>query len=191
VRDRAGHVYHLVISPNYLHVACPILRSSTFNSDFLPLGCWDHVYVSPPSALSLHHCPHRLRYSFAILLSGCRTILRPGAMWFIRDPQDQNSHPIRDILDRPTLTQLRKIILSAVMYSLVVACVVASVAGLLMLGRKLVMPLRWKNRQVQISHLMFCISLVETRTGNLCRMYQLTLSFSTLCFHIRCITFGQ
>src|ERR1700722_2936045 len=74
--------------------------------------------------------------------------MRPGAMWFIKDPQDQNSHPIRDILDRPTLTQLRKICISGLMYSFVVACVVGSVAGLLVLGSKSIMPFRWKNRFV-------------------------------------------
>jgi len=69
-------------------------------------------------------------------------------MWFIKDPQDQNSHPIRDILDRPTFTQLRKIFVSAIMYSFVVACVVGSVAGLLVLGSKSsIMPFRWKNRE--------------------------------------------
>jgi E3 ubiquitin-protein ligase MARCH6 len=86
------------------------------------------------------------RYSFAVLLSGCRAVMRPGAMWFIKDPQDQNSHPIRDILDRPTLTQLRKIFMSAILYSVVVACVVGSVAGLLILGNKSILPFRWKNR---------------------------------------------
>ncbi|XP_006462126.1 hypothetical protein AGABI2DRAFT_118987 [Agaricus bisporus var. bisporus H97] len=86
-------------------------------------------------------------YSFAVLLSGCRAVMRPGAMWFIKDPQDQNSHPIRDILDRPTLTQLRKIFMSAILYSVVVACVVGSVAGLLILGNKSILPFRWKNRE--------------------------------------------
>ncbi|KAJ6568247.1 hypothetical protein DFH09DRAFT_1261311 [Mycena vulgaris] len=86
-------------------------------------------------------------YSFAVLLAGCRTLLRKGAMWFIKDPQDQNSHPIRDILDRPTLTQLRKICVSGIMYSFVVACVVGSVAGLLFVGSKSILPFRWKNRE--------------------------------------------
>lgn len=86
-------------------------------------------------------------YSFALLLSGCRSVMRPGAMWFIKDPQDQNSHPIRDILDRPTLTQLRKICISGLMYSFVVVCVVGSVAGLLVVGSKSIMPFRWKNRE--------------------------------------------
>ncbi|KAF7345383.1 RING-CH-type domain-containing protein [Mycena venus] len=86
-------------------------------------------------------------YSFAVLLAGCRTLLRKGAMWFIKDPQAQDSHPIRDILDRPTLTQLRKICVSGVMYSFVVACVVGSVAGLLFIGSKSILPFRWKNRE--------------------------------------------
>jgi len=86
-------------------------------------------------------------YTFAVLLSGCRSVMRPGAMWFIKDPQDQNSHPIRDILDRPTLVQLRKIFISGLMYSFVVACVVGSVAGLLLMGSKSIMPFRWKNRE--------------------------------------------
>ncbi|KAJ7249539.1 hypothetical protein B0H12DRAFT_696107 [Mycena haematopus] len=86
-------------------------------------------------------------YSFAVLLAGCRTLLRKGAMWFIKDPQAQDSHPIRDILDRPTLTQLRKICVSGVMYSFVVACVVGSVASLLFVGSKSILPFRWKNRE--------------------------------------------
>ncbi|EGN95092.1 hypothetical protein SERLA73DRAFT_61388 [Serpula lacrymans var. lacrymans S7.3] len=86
-------------------------------------------------------------YQFAILLAGCRTIMRPGAMWFIKDPQDQNFHPIRDILDRPTLTQLRKLLVSAVMYSVVVACGVGSIATLLFIGNKSIFPLRWKTRE--------------------------------------------
>ncbi|KAG6898308.1 hypothetical protein C0992_011899 [Termitomyces sp. T32_za158] len=86
-------------------------------------------------------------YAFAVVLSGCRSVMRPGAMWFIKDPQDVNSHPIREILDRSTWEQLRKILISGVMYSCVVACVIGSVAGLLEIGHKSIMPIRWKNRE--------------------------------------------
>ncbi|KAF4610509.1 hypothetical protein D9613_006687 [Agrocybe pediades] len=86
-------------------------------------------------------------YGVAILLSGCRSVMRPGAIWFIRDPQDQNTHPIRDILDRPTLTQLRKIGQSAIMYASIVALLVGSVAGLLLLGNGSITPFRWKTRE--------------------------------------------
>ncbi|CDO76301.1 hypothetical protein BN946_scf184917.g17 [Trametes cinnabarina] len=86
-------------------------------------------------------------YQFAVLLSGCRGIMRPGAMWFIKDPQDQNFHPIRDILERPTLVQLRKLLLSAAMYGLVVASGVATISGILRLFRGTIMPFRWKIRE--------------------------------------------
>ncbi|KAH9924822.1 hypothetical protein B0H21DRAFT_764612 [Amylocystis lapponica] len=86
-------------------------------------------------------------YQFAILLAGCRGIMRPGSMWFIKDPQDQNFHPIRDILERPTLVQLRKLLLSAVMYGLVVAAGVGTVSGILRLFSHIVMPFRWKIRE--------------------------------------------
>ncbi|KAN0115652.1 hypothetical protein V8E52_006771 [Russula decolorans] len=86
-------------------------------------------------------------YQFAILLAGCRTIMRPGAMWFIKDPSDQNFHPIRDILERPALVQLRKLSVSAIMYGLVVACGVGSIGGLMRLGSGIVLPLRWKPRE--------------------------------------------
>ncbi|KAL0574135.1 hypothetical protein V5O48_007824 [Marasmius crinis-equi] len=105
-------------------------------------------YQAPLTAMFYHWIAGTLfMYSFAVLLSGCRSVMRPGAMWFIKDPQDQNSHPIRDILDRPTLVQLRKIFISGIMYSFVVAITVGSVAGLLLIGSRSVMPFRWKNRE--------------------------------------------
>lgn len=76
--------------------------------------------------------------------------MRPGGMWFIKDPQDQNAHPIRDILDRPALIQLRKICVSGVMYSFVVVCTICSVAALLFFGRQVVLPFRWKTRYVSV-----------------------------------------
>ncbi|TDL24001.1 hypothetical protein BD410DRAFT_786709 [Rickenella mellea] len=86
-------------------------------------------------------------YQFAILLAGCRSIMRPGSMWFIKDPQDQNFHPIRDILERPTIVQLRKLAVSAVMYSVVVACGMGSIVAFLRIWGKTLMPLRWEMRE--------------------------------------------
>ncbi|THH12440.1 hypothetical protein EW146_g7700 [Bondarzewia mesenterica] len=85
-------------------------------------------------------------YQFAILLAGCRTVMRPGAMWFIKDPSDQNFHPIRDILERPALVQIRKLSVSAVMYGMVVACGVGTIGGIMRLSST-VLPLRWKPRE--------------------------------------------
>lgn len=112
--------------------------------------------------------------------------MRPGAMWFIKDPQDQNSHPIRDILERPTFLQLRKIMASAVMYAVVVAAVVGSVAGLLLLGSKSIMPFRWKNRLV-VQHTNFVESLLIFVQESLFRVSQWTSSSFTWCFLRHCI----
>ncbi|KAL1918314.1 uncharacterized protein VTP21DRAFT_2974 [Calcarisporiella thermophila] len=56
-------------------------------------------------------------FHFAVFVSMCRDTVRPGVMWFIRDPNDPQFHPIKEILERPVLTQLQKIGTSALMYS--------------------------------------------------------------------------
>jgi E3 ubiquitin-protein ligase MARCH6 len=86
------------------------------------------------------------RYMFAILLGGCRQIMRSGAMWFIKDPQNQNMHPIRDILERPTFTHLYKLFQSAIMYALVVVCGVGNVSLFVQLFTPSLLPFRWKPR---------------------------------------------
>lgn len=69
-------------------------------------------------------------------------------MWFIKDPQDQNFHPIRDILERPTLLQLRKLSVSAMMYFGVVACGMGSIMTFFRLFGRDLIPLRWNMRWV-------------------------------------------
>ena len=101
------------------------------------------MYVFPISD-SWTGSDRKFRYQFAVLLAGCRSIMRSGAMWFIKDPQDQNFHPIRDILERPTFVQIRKLLLSALMYGMVVLSGVATVSGLLRVFSQTIMPFRWK-----------------------------------------------
>jgi len=49
------------------------------------------------------------------------------------------------------------------MYSIVVACVVGSVAGLLLLGSKSIMPFRWKNRSVANAPILSSINVQPHR----------------------------
>ncbi|KIJ55634.1 hypothetical protein M422DRAFT_199944 [Sphaerobolus stellatus SS14] len=86
-------------------------------------------------------------YQFAIMLATCRELLRPGCMWFIKDPQDPTFHPIRDILDRPTFAQLRKLGLSAIMYGVVIFFGVGQVLLALATIFPYAFPLRWKMRE--------------------------------------------
>ncbi|KAJ3902429.1 hypothetical protein F5879DRAFT_1003174 [Lentinula edodes] len=126
-------------------------------------------YQAPLTAIFYHWVAGTMfMYSFAVLLSGCRSIMRPGGMWFIKDPQDQNAHPIRDILERAALVQLRKICISGIMYTFVVVCTVFSVAALLFLGQKILLPIRWKTREplsnIPIDLLFLNIALPYTMT---------------------------
>lgn len=52
-------------------------------------------------------------FHFALFVGMCRKILRKGVLWFIRDPDDPTFHPVRDVLERNVVTQLRKIAFSA------------------------------------------------------------------------------
>lgn len=138
------------VPSSWFHTAASIREPHSWPS--LPsrqssiIGSWGQC--SCKHACVIHRVPTDsvVRYQFAVLLAGCRDIMRPGSMWFIKDPQDQNFHPIRDILERPTLVQIRKLLLSGAMYSVVIAAGVGTVTGMLQLFSKTVLPLRWKIR---------------------------------------------
>lgn len=86
-------------------------------------------------------------FHFALFVSMCRKIMRPGVLCkyysvmhmvmanvlvdFIRDPDDPEFHPVRDVLERNLSTQLRKILFSAFVYgALVIVCLGGVVWGL-------------------------------------------------------------
>lgn len=57
---------------------------------------------------------------FSVFISMCRTILRPGVMWFIRNPNDEGFNPFRENLERPMGHQLKKLARAAFMYMTVI-----------------------------------------------------------------------
>ncbi|OLN81440.1 ERAD-associated E3 ubiquitin-protein ligase doa10 [Colletotrichum chlorophyti] len=70
-------------------------------------------------------------FHFALFVSMCRKIMRKGVLYFIRDPDDPEFHPVRDVLERNVMTQLRKILFSAFVYgALVIVCLGGVVWGL-------------------------------------------------------------
>ncbi|KAJ1580258.1 hypothetical protein NDA11_002489 [Ustilago hordei] len=85
-------------------------------------------------------------FVFAQYVSATRRVLRPGVLCWIRDPNDPSFHPIKEILDKKSWTQLRKIAASAVMYSatLVASIGVNTYAMRYLLGGLRWLPLRWK-----------------------------------------------
>ncbi|KAJ2850475.1 hypothetical protein IWW36_001855 [Coemansia brasiliensis] len=61
---------------------------------------------------------------FARFVLHCRQVMRPGLLWFIRDPNDPEFHPMREILEDRMLPQQYNIARSALMYcGIIGACV--------------------------------------------------------------------
>lgn len=82
-------------------------------------------------------------FHFALFVGMCRKILRKGVLWFIRDPDDPTFHPVRDVLERNVVTQLRKIAFSALVYG---ALVILCLGGVIWTIGKLfggIFPIEW------------------------------------------------
>jgi len=62
-------------------------------------------------------------------------------MWFIRDPNDPQFHPIKEILERPVWTQLKKIGTSGIMYSAMIVFGVGSVIYFIHVFVKGILPI--------------------------------------------------
>ena len=82
-------------------------------------------------------------FHFALFVSMCRKIMRPGVLYFIRDPDDPTFHPVRDVLERSVTSQLRKIALSALVYGALVIFCLGSVVWSLDYLFKGLLPIRW------------------------------------------------
>jgi E3 ubiquitin-protein ligase MARCH6 len=89
-------------------------------------------------------------FHFALFVSMCRKIFRKGVLYFIRDPDDPTFHPVRDVLERPVMTQLGKIAFSGFIYGgLVYMClggvvyILSCVPGIL--------PIHWSTNQPQLA----------------------------------------
>ncbi|KAK0622444.1 hypothetical protein B0T14DRAFT_513885 [Immersiella caudata] len=86
-------------------------------------------------------------FHFALFVSMCRKIMRKGVLYFIRDPDDPEFHPVRDVLERSVTTQLRKILFSAFVYgALVIICLGGVVWGLA-LALPNVLPVHYSSNE--------------------------------------------
>jgi hypothetical protein len=56
-------------------------------------------------------------YLFALYIQTVRDYVRPGLLWFIRDPNDPEFQPFEDIMTKPMLNQIRKLFRGMMMYT--------------------------------------------------------------------------
>jgi E3 ubiquitin-protein ligase MARCH6 len=104
----------------------PLFEDTTLRSRLLFTGNY------PVTSLFVHwFVGTGYMFHFALFVSMCRKIMRRGVLYFIRDPDDPEFHPVRDVLERNVTTQLRKILFSAFVYgALVIVCLGGVVWGL-------------------------------------------------------------
>lgn len=101
-------------------------------------------WITLSGVFALWLCGTLYMFLFAQFVGTTRKSLRAGALCFIRDPADPNYHPVKEILERSSLLQLRKIATSAVMYGMICFAVIGvNVHGVRLLF-KTILPLRWK-----------------------------------------------
>ncbi|KAF9585353.1 hypothetical protein BGW38_002782 [Lunasporangiospora selenospora] len=117
----------------------PVLPGATIASR------WAFYQQSPNWSIIMHWLVGTaFMFNFSMFVSICRGVVRPGVMWFIRDPNDEGFHPVREMLERPVLMQLRKLGTGALMYlTLIVLGISVTTHGVHWCIRS-VFPLRWR-----------------------------------------------
>jgi E3 ubiquitin-protein ligase DOA10 len=130
----------------------PLWRDTTITSRLL-------MIQSRPLSVSFTLWSSGTLYMFALaqFVSQTRSIVRPGVLCFIRDAGDPNFHPIKDILDRRSLEQLRKIGISGIIYSSILLLTLGACTRLIALTTKDVLPLTWQaHRSLTSSGIELC-----------------------------------
>ncbi|KAI1213375.1 uncharacterized protein F4807DRAFT_262971 [Annulohypoxylon truncatum] len=120
----------------------PLFEGTTIKSRLL------FTYNYPLTSIFVHwFVGTGYMFHFALFVSMCRKIMRKGVLYFIRDPDDPEFHPVRDVLERNVTTQLRKILFSAFVYgALVVICLGGVVWGL-SLALPNVLPIHYSSNE--------------------------------------------
>ncbi|EMR65903.1 putative ring finger membrane protein [Eutypa lata UCREL1] len=120
----------------------PLFESTTFKSRLF------FTYNFPMTSIFVHwFVGTGYMFHFALFVSMCRKIMRKGVLYFIRDPDDPEFHPVRDVLERNVTTQLRKIMFSGLIYgALVVVCLGGVVWGLA-LALPNVLPIHYSSNE--------------------------------------------
>ncbi|EPS41334.1 hypothetical protein H072_4758 [Dactylellina haptotyla CBS 200.50] len=86
-------------------------------------------------------------FHFALFVSMCRNIMRDGVLYFIRDPDDPTFHPVKEVLERPVTTQLKKIGFSAIIYGVLVIMFLGGVVWALHYSFLGLLPVHWSSNE--------------------------------------------
>ncbi|USW52718.1 Putative Zinc finger, RING-type [Septoria linicola] len=154
VRDslrQAGGVMKVILIISIEMLVFPLYCGLLLDIAFLPLqeGAslatrWAFSIEAPYTFCFIHWFVGTCyMFHFALFVGMCRKILRKGVLWFIRDPDDPNFHPVRDVLERNVTTQLRKIAFSALVYGALVILCLGGVIWSIGKAFKDIFPIHW------------------------------------------------
>jgi E3 ubiquitin-protein ligase MARCH6 len=80
----------------------------------------------------------------SLFVSLLREVMRPELFWFLRNPDDPNYHPFRDLVEESVFKHARRVVLSAMIYAPLIVMLVWTPVQLLSscsLGGKVLLPL--------------------------------------------------
>ncbi|KAH8920722.1 hypothetical protein BT69DRAFT_389715 [Atractiella rhizophila] len=106
-------------------------------------GAWSHATAHPLTSLfSYWLAGTAFMFTFAVFVNMVRESVRGGVLWWVRDPSDTNFHPVREILERGSVEQIRRICASGALYATLIIVGVGFPFVFLKYGLG-VIPLRW------------------------------------------------
>lgn len=85
-------------------------------------------------------------FLFTTMVTFCRDIVRPGVIWFIRDPNDPQFSPFKELVKRPVFAQLQKMAASALIYGFVIEFGVGGLVAAIGALFDGILPLKWSYR---------------------------------------------
>ena len=137
----------MIVFPLYCGLLLDVALLPLFNNVTI-MSRVNFTLASPNTSLFVHWFVGTCyMFHFALFVSMCRKILRPGVLYFIRDPDDPTFHPVRDVLERSVSTQLWKISFSALVYGgLVIVCLGGVVWGIAYTFHG-VFPIHWASNE--------------------------------------------
>ena len=148
-----------------------LVAESSFNARYL-------FFVSAPITFALCHWLIGIIYMLFISLfvSLLREVMRGEIFWFLRNPDDPNYHPFRDLVEDSLFKHARRVIMSAMIYAPLIVLLVWTPVQLLTLcriGKASVLPLHvdFSNpyTEVPLDIILFHVFLPFTLDNFHCR----------------------
>lgn len=132
----------------------------------------EFVQHNPYSSIFLHwFVGTGFIYKFSVFISHVREVVRPGVLWFIRDPSDPQFHPVQEMVEQPILSLFKRFMSNAATYFMLIM-VGMGLVSLLICRYTSIPPIVWTFRYVHSVYI-----------SNQMKLKKLTCDIVRLCLH--------